>query len=46
MLYQAYDPAKADEWVSKFMPGRRERIEQDVPHVDLDFMSVYNKTLS
>jgi len=41
MLYRGYDPATADGWVSKFMPGRRERIEQAVPYVDLDFMAIY-----
>jgi Ser/Thr protein kinase RdoA (MazF antagonist) len=37
MLYRDYDAATADEWVSKFMPGRRERIEQEIPYVDLAF---------
>lgn len=41
MLYRDYNPATADEWVSKFMPGRRERIEQALPYVDLDFMAIY-----
>ena len=26
-----------DPWVKKFMDGRRERIEQDIPYVNLDF---------
>jgi Ser/Thr protein kinase RdoA (MazF antagonist) len=43
MLYRTYDPSTADAWVSKFMPGRQERIEEDVPYADLDFMSVYDK---
>ena len=30
-------PGEDDFWVAKFMPGRRERIEADVPYVDLDF---------
>lgn len=46
MLYRGYDPATADAWVSKFMPGRRERIEQDIPYADLDFMSVFSKATS
>ena len=37
MLYRSYDPATADEWVSKFMPGRRDRIEQETAYVDMDF---------
>lgn len=39
MLCRSYDSATADEWVSKFMPGRQQRIEQGVPYVDLDFES-------
>jgi len=30
-------PGEGDFWVARFMPGRRERIERDVPYVDLDF---------
>ncbi len=30
-------PGEDDFWVAKFMPGRRERIEADVPYVELDF---------
>jgi len=30
-------PGEDDFWVAKFMPGRRERIEADLPYVDLDF---------
>lgn len=41
MLYRDYDPATPDGWVSKFMPGRRERIEQALPYVGLDFMAIY-----
>lgn len=26
-----------DPWVAKFLPGRREKIEGDVPYVDIDF---------
>jgi len=30
-------PDDADEWVMKFMPGRKERLENNVPYVDLDY---------
>jgi Ser/Thr protein kinase RdoA (MazF antagonist) len=46
MLYRAYDPATADEWVNKFMSERRYRIEQEMPYVDLDFKALYSKTMS
>ena len=29
-------PDDADEWVTKFMLGRKERLENDTPYVDLD----------
>lgn len=41
MLYRDYDPAVGDGWVSRFMPGRRERIVEGVPYVALDFAAVY-----
>jgi Ser/Thr protein kinase RdoA (MazF antagonist) len=37
MLHRFYEPAEADEWVSKFMPGRKDRIEQNTPYIELDF---------
>lgn len=40
MLYRDYAAAESDGWSSKFMPGRRERIEQDIPYVDLDFAQI------
>jgi amicoumacin kinase len=42
-LYQTYDSVTADEWVSKFMPERRYRIEYEIPYVDLDFEAMYSK---
>lgn len=33
-------PDSDDEWVQKFMPGRRERLEQDKPYVNLDKASM------
>jgi len=46
MLYRDYDPAEAGEWESKFMPGRRERIEGDCRYVDLDFEAIYDRACS
>jgi Ser/Thr protein kinase RdoA (MazF antagonist) len=46
MLAPYYNPATADEWVSKYMPGRRERIEGEVPYLDLDFEGVYRRVLA
>ncbi len=43
MLAAAYDPATADEWVGKFMPGRREKIEQGLAYVELDFMDIASR---
>ena len=35
MVAKSY-PDNADEWVEKFMPGRRERLENDTPYTDLN----------
>ncbi len=35
-----YYPNDAGEWSLKFMPGRKERIENDLPYVNLDFASL------
>jgi len=34
-------PDEADEWVMKFMSGRKERLENDIPYVDLDFEKLF-----
>ena len=40
-VYQFYDPKDADPWVGKFMAGRKDRIEQDVPYVvEVEFESL------
>jgi Ser/Thr protein kinase RdoA (MazF antagonist) len=39
-IYRHYDPSNTDSWVGKFMPNRRERIEQRVPYVDLRFEEI------
>lgn len=37
LVYRQYDPSDTKSWIGKFMPNRRERIEQGVPYVDLPF---------
>jgi len=41
-VYEYYNPNDPDPWVGKFMPGRRRRIENDVPYVSVDFEDVLN----
>ena len=41
-LYPKYDPLDCDEWVGKFMAGRKERLQNDFPYIDLDFEPVRN----
>jgi thiamine kinase-like enzyme len=36
-VVRGYDSGTEDQWISKFMPGRRECIEARVPFVDLPF---------
>jgi amicoumacin kinase len=43
MLYRNYDPADSAGWAGKFMPGRKQLIEQDTPYVSLDFDQVFRK---
>jgi Ser/Thr protein kinase RdoA (MazF antagonist) len=37
---QTYASGTQDEWIQRFMPGRRERIVEDVPFVDLRFSEI------
>ena len=46
MLYRGYHEESADNWVSKFMKGRRERIDKDVAYVELDFITVVSQVLN
>jgi Ser/Thr protein kinase RdoA (MazF antagonist) len=36
-IYRSFDPGDPGPWVSKFMPGRLERIEGGVPYLEMDF---------
>jgi Ser/Thr protein kinase RdoA (MazF antagonist) len=38
-VYRSYASDQADAWIEKFMVGRRERIGQGIPYVELDFES-------
>ena len=39
VIYRSYDvnDLSSDPWVSRFMAGRRERLEAGLPYVDIDF---------
>ncbi len=39
-VYTAYEAGQVDEWVGKFMPGRKARLEKDVPYLSLDWESM------
>jgi Ser/Thr protein kinase RdoA (MazF antagonist) len=39
MVARSY-PNDADEWVMKFMPGRKERLENDTPYTTLNYFSL------
>lgn len=36
-VYRSYSSGQADAWVTKFMDGRAERIEQGIPYVEINF---------
>jgi Ser/Thr protein kinase RdoA (MazF antagonist) len=46
MLYRDYEPADSAGWVGKFMPGRKQLIEQDTPYVCLDFNNIFHRACS
>lgn len=46
MLCKDYDPETTDEWAGKFMPGRRDRILNDVSYIDLDFDTIFDKAVA
>jgi Ser/Thr protein kinase RdoA (MazF antagonist) len=37
MVFKSYDPTDCDSWIGKFMPNRKQRIEADLPYVNVDF---------
>ena len=46
MICRDFDPVGAGKWAGKFMPGRRERIEQEIPYVELDFEGIFRAAAS
>jgi len=38
-MYRAADLENPEPWVARFMDGRRERIEQGLPYLELDHWS-------
>jgi amicoumacin kinase len=41
LVHAQYDPADTTSWIGKFMAqGRRQRIENGIPYVDVDFVAV------
>jgi Ser/Thr protein kinase RdoA (MazF antagonist) len=43
VIHRSFDVQNLDDpWVSRYMDGRRERIEADVPTIDFDFRSLEN----
>ena len=43
-LYSAEFMDDGDDWVAKFMRGRNERIQQDLPYANLDFEVIYRQS--
>lgn len=44
MVFKSYDLNDYDSWIGKFMPHRKQRIEADIPYVNIDFAGIL-KTL-
>jgi Ser/Thr protein kinase RdoA (MazF antagonist) len=45
-VHRFYAETGGDFWVGKFMAGRKERIEREIPYVDLDFSGLYRRALA
>jgi amicoumacin kinase len=44
VIHRDFDVNQIDhEWCARFMQGRKARIEQDMPFIDFDFMSLANE---
>jgi len=43
-LYRPELMPTGDDWVSKFMRGRKERIQKDLPYVDLDVEVIFRQS--
>ena len=40
LVYKDYDPEDNQSWIGKFMLGRKESIENDIPYLDIDFEGI------
>jgi hypothetical protein len=41
VIHRSFDVNKVDDlWAARYMKGRKQRIENDVPYIDLDFESL------
>lgn len=40
LVYKDYNPKDRESWIGKFMDGRKNRIENDIPYIELDFEGV------
>jgi Ser/Thr protein kinase RdoA (MazF antagonist) len=43
MVHRQYDPKDHDSWVGRFMAGRRARLQDDIPYLDIDFAALSNE---
>lgn len=46
MIAEFYDPQNADDYARRFMEGRRERILNDTPYVELDFEAIFKEAVA
>jgi amicoumacin kinase len=42
-VYRFAGDSRPGSWVGKFMAGRKERIEENLPYIDIDFSGVYEQ---
>jgi amicoumacin kinase len=45
-VYRFDEDSEPGSWVRKFMAGRRQRIEAEVPYIDIDFSGIYARALA
>ncbi|MEX2161229.1 MAG: phosphotransferase [Anaerolineales bacterium] len=43
VVYKSFELGKGDTWVNKFMPGRKESIENETPYISLDFGRIWEQ---
>jgi len=42
-VYKDYDPEDNESWIGKFMPGRKARIEDGIPYLEINFEQIFRK---